>query len=132
MLRLYRGGVTRFLSGGALGYDAIASFATLEAKRTYPDIELWMIIPFKGQAARWGQRDRRIHERLMAVADHVVCLSETYLHGCYHTRNRWLVDNAAHVVAYYTGKEGGTAYTLSYAIENGLAITNVDELRDAV
>jgi len=44
----------------------------------------------------------------------------------YHKRNEWMVDNATHVLAYWSGKEsGGTYACLRYAMKTEKPIRNI-------
>ncbi|MDL2289012.1 DUF1273 domain-containing protein [Oscillospiraceae bacterium OttesenSCG-928-F05] len=115
-------GVYRFISGAATGFDTLAALAICELKRELPEIELLLCLPYRGQASRWSPTDQKAHARLLELADDVTCLSEFYLPECYHMRNRWMVDRAAHVLAYFEGRGGGTAYTLNYAEKQGVHI----------
>ena len=41
-------------------------------------------------------------------------------------RNRYLVDHSARIIAVYDGMLGGTMYTLTYAMRQGLEVTILD------
>ena len=50
-----------------------------------------------------------------------------YSSGCYHARNRYLVDHADSVLALYNGSTtGGTAYTVKYAYQRNEEIVIID------
>ena len=47
----------------------------------------------------------------------------TYQRGCFHIRNRYLVDNCDLLIAIFNGEgKGGTAYTVNYAMKQGKEI----------
>lgn len=48
-----------------------------------------------------------------------------YFKGCMHKRNRHLVDNSGYCICYLTRTQGGTAYTVDYALERGLPVINI-------
>ena len=42
-------------------------------------------------------------------------------------RNRWMVDHAQYVLAFYNGgATGGTAYTVRYALGKGKSVVAID------
>ena len=65
------------------------------------------------------------YERIIALADEVICLSERYYKGCMHARNRFMVDNSNYCICYMTETTGGTAYTVGYAKQQGLHVINI-------
>ena len=71
---------------------------------------------------RRGQRDEEHHRRHRQG-----CLLYTSSSGCYHARNRYLVDHADSVLALYNGSPtGGTAYTVKYACQRNKEIIVID------
>jgi len=60
---------------------------------------------------------------VLKAADRIKLISPEYHRGCYHARNRYMVDNADRVIAVYDGSSsGGTAYTVDYARKQGKEI----------
>ncbi|MBQ8537816.1 MAG: DUF1273 family protein [Clostridia bacterium] len=121
-------GVTRFISGGALGFDQLAARVILH-KRDIEKQPIRLIIaqPCRDQAAHWTVKERAGYENILAQADEVVCLSEHYFNGCMHIRNRYMVEHADHVIACMARLHGGTAQTVSYAVKKGLTVVNIWE-----
>ena len=117
-----RRGVTRFLAGGALGFDTEAARAVLRAKASHPEVELVLALPCREQTRGWSEGDKRTYDELLSLADSVVYVSERYFRGCMHKRNRYLIDNASWCIAYKTRDTGGTAYTVQYAERCGVPI----------
>ncbi len=118
-------GITHYITGGALGFDTLATNAVLEAKTTNPHIKLTIAIPCKNQTRGWKQKDIEEYERLLSLADEVVYVSEEYYDGCMQKRNRYMADNSQHCIFYMTSPRGGTAYTVKYAIENDIELHNI-------
>ena len=45
-----------------------------------------------------------------------------YRDDVFMTRNRWMVDRSALVIAYYNGASGGTKNTIEYARQQGVPV----------
>lgn len=126
VLYLYNNmGITTFYSGGALGFDTLASEAVLACRKQIHDICLVIVMPCENQASRWSRESIKRYERIKEAADKVICLSDHYYNGCMHKRNRYLVNHSSVCVCYLTEPNGGTAYTVKYAQDNGLRIFNL-------
>ena len=127
IVRLASQGVTRFACGGALGFDTLAAQMVLMVKEAFPQIELLLILPCKTQEKYWSKDEQKIYREILARADRVVFVSETYIQGCMQKRNRLLVKGSSVCVCYCTKKQGGTFYTVRYARQNGLNLINLAE-----
>ena len=125
LLALYAEGVRTFLSGMAVGFDLAAAEAVCALRPCCPDIRLVAVVPFAEQSARFGAAARSGYERLLAAADEIILLSETYATGCYHRRNDFLIAHASRLVAWYDGRKGGTQYTFQKALRSGLQVVNL-------
>lgn len=105
-------GYTRFLCGFAKGADLMFAALVSELKGQIPGLRLEAAIPY---LSRLYQKDRAFHD-LVAACDDMKIISEKNTRDCYHTRNRYMVDEASRVIAVYDGREkGGTRYTINYA-----------------
>lgn len=122
---LARIGVCDFISGGAVGFDRLCERAVLETKKSHPHIRLTIVIPCEDQHRKWNVSDKREYEAMLKLADRVICLNEKYVTGCMHQRNRFMVEKSSYCVAFYTGKGGGTRYTLELARELDLDVINL-------
>ena len=122
---LYCREIRTFLTGGALGFDALAAEAIIDRRKERPDIQLVIVVPCKDQDKQWSIKDKIRYQLIKRAADHVICLSEHYYRGCMHQRNRYLVDHSAACICYLTEATGGTAYTVGYAKSKGLKIFNL-------
>ena len=127
IVRLASQGVTRFACGGALGFDTLAAQMVLMVKEAFPQIELLLILPCKTQEKYWPKEDQEIYREILARADRVVFVSETYTQGCMQKRNRLLVEGSSVCVCYCTKKQGGTFYTVRYARQKGLDLIHLAE-----
>ncbi|MCL2236251.1 MAG: SLOG family protein [Defluviitaleaceae bacterium] len=117
-------GCNRFYNGMARGFDIIAAEAVILAKNHY-DVELVAAIPFRGQEVKWAKDWKVRHDEVLQYCDQAIYLNEGYVTGCYHQRNRYLVDNSSRLICFYSGKAGGTRHTHDYAEEKGLNIINL-------
>ena len=117
-------GFTHFVTGMSRGFDLWAAQTVLRLTDELP-LSLVCAIPFDGQDADWAPAWRELYDRVLRRAAQVYLLSPAYTPGCFHTRNRFLVDAAARLICYYDGQPGGTAYTVRYARRCGLELVNL-------
>lgn len=129
ILGLTRDGVNVFMTGMAKGIDLLAAEIVLSIKELVPDrkIELWAIIPYDRQALSWTPREKAKYNEILEKADKIEYISHDYHNGCLQKRNRYMVENAGHLIAVYDEKQGGgTKYTVDYARKKGLNITIIE------
>ena len=122
-----KNGYRYFGAGGALGFDTMAALTVLRLKRQYPHIKLILVLPCEDQTRNWKTADIEKYEHIKSQADKVVYVSKEYTSDCMHRRNRHLVDNSSLCICYLTKQSGGTAYTVEYAVKNGLRIENISK-----
>ena len=122
-------GYADFLSGGALGFDLMASEIVLSLREKYPWIRLIMVIPFDGQADRWTPEQRSRREAIIEASDRVVHISHAYDKGVFFRRNHFLVDSSDLLLAAYDGQPGGTASTVAYAHARGVRVLRLPPVR---
>ena len=120
-------GYCYFGAGGALGFDTMAALTVLRLKRQYTHIKLILVLPCENQTQNWKSADIEKYEHIKSQADKVVYVSKEYTSDCMHRRNRHLVDNSSLCICYLTKQSGGTAYTVEYAVKNGLRIENISK-----
>ena len=106
-------GINTFYAGGAQGFDTLAAMAVLDARESFPEIRLAIVLPYGNHVDRWD------------AADEVICLAERYYNGCMFIRNRYLVDHSSICISYQTKQTGGTAYTVKYASKKGVKVKNL-------
>lgn len=113
---------SRVIVGMANGVDLWAG-----AEALYLGIEVWAAKPWAGHGPRAS--DRELYAQVIESAGKVVNVTEyTEYPGpwCYHARNEWMVDNATHVLAYWSGKKsGGTYACMKYAMKQEVPIRNI-------
>ncbi len=117
--RLIEMGVTTYICGGALGFDTLCALMIIEKKQQNPNIKLISAIPFAGQEKRWEKEDRDLYHDILKFSDEVIILSQGYNKSVYHIRNRYMVDHADYLIHYDEKGDGGTAYTIAYAMQKG-------------
>ena len=121
-------GARVFRTGGALGFDTMAALAVLSLRKRFPEIRLELILPGPTQTRGWSKSDTVLYEQIKAQANEVRYVSTGYYAGVLQQRNRALVENADVCVAYLCNScGGGTAYTASLALKNGLELINLHD-----
>ena len=123
-------GFTEFRTGGARGFDTLAALRVLYLREKHPQVRLSLLLPCRDQAKSWRVGDQLIWQDIINRADSVRFLFDSYVEGCMHARNRALVDGSDLCIAYLTENRGGTLYTCSYALKQGVELLNLgDELK---
>ena len=122
----YAQGKRHFMCGMARGADFYFCEAVLALRRRHPDITLEAVIPCEEQAAHWRERERERYFSLVEQCDHETMVQRHYDKGCMLRRNRYMVDRASLLIAVYDGVLGGTMYTLTYAMRQGLDVVTLD------
>ncbi len=123
-------GFTEFRTGGARGFDTLAALRVLYLREKHPQVRLSLLLPCRDQAKSWRVGDQLIWQDIINCADSVRFLFDSYVEGCMHARNRALVDGSDLCIAYLTENRGGTLYTCSYALKQGVELLNLgDELK---
>lgn len=100
-------GFSVFITGMARGVDIWAAEIVLQLRNEGQPIQLICAIPYEGFEMRWTAEWQQRYRAVIYAADDVnfVCVSRC--RGCYHIRNRWLVDHSSRVIAVYSGQTGG-------------------------
>lgn len=127
ILTLYNKGVRTFRAGGAMGFDTIAALRVLYLKSQGYELSLELILPCRDQTNRWPQSAVLDYRFILSRADKVSYVSEHYTRFCMLQRDRALVDGSGYCISYLTKSRGGTAYTVSYALKNGITLINLGE-----
>jgi len=122
---LYQCGVRRFYTGCALGVDMWAGETVLSLAEQCPHIELYSVVPFRGQETKWKPEQQKRYHDLLKRSNGVFVLNEGFTKDCYLERNRFLVDQSDVLLAVYdegAKKRSGTGYTVNYAKKGGKPI----------
>lgn len=128
----YDSGYTRFITGGAQGFDQLAFWAVNQLKQSHHDIQNVLYIPFKGQERQWqdfGYFGKQKYKDMLAIADevHYVCPNELTDYGkivqALQVRNHAMVTDSDKVLALYNSDDwktskGGTCECIRYAISH--------------
>ena len=127
VLKLLDRNVIYYGVGGAIGFDMLAleTLIRMRDEDKLTDIKIIMVAPFEGYMNSWPAK-LQIHNReLLCKCDKVVYVSDHGSREAYLVRDRHLVDNSLWCISYCDKISGGTAYTLRYAIKQGLYIKNL-------
>ena len=122
-------GFTQFLSGMAEATDTWSALSVLDLREKNPAIKLHCILPCKEQTDKWSVSSRDLYRSILDRADSIVYVSRTYHETCMLDRNRFLIEHAAALLAFYNGeRRGGTAATMRYAQKVGREIIVIDPI----
>lgn len=119
-------GLHTFISGVAWGVDIVAAEIVLQHRPSDPTIHLICAVPHPGFEKRMSDEWQRRYKAVLESADSVRNISQTQSRGCYQTRNIWMVDRSARVIAVFNGEAGGTKNTIDYAKRAGVATVIID------
>ena len=111
-------GYETFLCGMAWGFDLLAAQAVLELKEDNPQIKLIACVPCPGQEKNFPEEEKIKYKEIIEKCDEVRVISKNFYKGCMYARDRYMVDNSALLLAYDRRHEGGTYYTVTYAVQN--------------
>ena len=125
LTELIQSGYTIFRTGGALGFDTMAALKVLELKARFPHVQLHLYLPCRDQSKLWNTDEQHLYEQILAHADAIHYTTDVYTKGCMLQRNREMIDGSSVCIAYYHGKEGGTAYSYRYAQRHGVVLINL-------
>lgn len=99
--------------GMADGFDTIAGLICMELCIPYI-----AAIPYKKHYT-YGMR-KPMYATLIQHATGIHFCADGYSKAAYAIRDKWMVDNATHVIAGYDGTaKGGTYITVDYALKQG-------------
>lgn len=120
-------GARNFRAGGAIGYDMLATLKLLELKEQLPSygLRLQLCLPCRDQTRGWDEPSRRAYQYILDRADGVHYTAELYTPSCMLERDRRLVDGSDVCLAYCTRNRGGSFYTCSYALKQGVELINL-------
>ena len=120
-------GVTKFITGMALGVDMWSAILVLNLKVVYPEIKLVCAIPCKNQSSIWVKERAEEWERIVSQADEVIYVSDKdYTDTCMQKRNEYMSNNSDYVIAVYDGSGGGTKNCIEYAKKIKREITYIE------
>lgn len=132
---LIKKGYRYFETGGARGFDTLASEVILRTKQRYPDIHLIQVLPFEKQYQKegnWTAAEIERYDRIRQASSKIVMLAPEYFPGAYYQRNRYLIEHSSICVAYMCYRRSGTGYTVNYAEKMGIPVINITNKKHAV
>ncbi|MBN1772613.1 MAG: DNA-processing protein DprA [Deltaproteobacteria bacterium] len=110
--------------GGALGADTEALLAALELRRNGRP-RLVVVVPDTLEAQPNETRDASRRADEVVELRRPIAASDRW--RAYHLRNRWMVDRASLLVAFWDGQpRSGTGATVAYARRRGVAVRVVE------
>jgi len=129
ILNKINAGVTRFIVGGAIGFDTMAAEAVIDLRTDYTDIKLALYLPCKNHTAKWNFRDVERFEEIKEQADEVRYVYEgKYIPGCMQMRNSAMVSDSGCGIVYLRAMvNSGSAQTVKLAKEKGVPFVNIFE-----
>lgn len=120
-------GADTFLVGGAVGFDMLASEILLELRTEGKQFRLISALPFLEWRAKWPEAEIEREDRILEASDEILISSRGYSRHSYLDRDRMMLDRSEVCIAYCKQIKGGTAYTVRYAVRQGLEIINLAE-----
>ncbi len=114
-------GCDEFFCGMAFGFDLTALDCLVKLREKYP-LRLVACVPYREQDSKYSPENKLLYARLLEACDEKVMVRENKCRGCFHIRDRYMVDRADKVFAYCTKDVGGTVYTVSYAKKRGIEV----------
>ncbi|NDW18786.1 DUF1273 family protein [Dysgonomonas sp. 216] len=122
----YNNGYRTFITGGARGFDLLASEVVLSLQEQLTDIQLFIAVPYAGHHNYFTQEDK---QRYICIADNAtlnIILSAYYYKECFLRRNDYMLEHSSLLIAYY-GQSffSGTGYTVRRAEANKIPTINL-------
>lgn len=111
-----------FITGMARGVDIWAAEIVLRLREEGQPIRLICAIPYPGFDRRWTADWQRRYNDVLRVTNLVRFISPGYSPSCFQTRNEWMVDHSARVIAVFNGEPSGTKNTIDYATSRNTPI----------
>lgn len=122
-----KSGRTHFLSGMCEGVDLWGAESVLRLRERDPRVTLEAVVPFAGQERSWAPADRALYRELLEQCQITTVMAQGYYKGCYFVRDRFLVDNASMMIAACAREEGGSRFTMDYALRHAVPVVNLLE-----
>lgn len=132
-------GKTRFISGGALGFDTMFFWAVNHLKQKYPHIENVLAVPFINQYIKWQTKQKYWYHEMVKKADTFIDVArqpeyttredekkdnplplDDFSSEKMKQRNKYMVDQSGVMIAFFDGSNGGTGHCVRYAVKDAI------------
>ena len=121
----YDKGCRRFITGGALGFDTEAAREVIRFRISHPDVSLILFLPCLDQDAAWSACQRNSYDYILASADEVKYISESYDKNCMKRRNQAMAEQCDIMIGYVGHARSGSSQTLRIATTLGKETYNL-------
>ena len=128
VLLLLDQGISTFMVGGAVGFDMLAAEVLLDLREQEGrTLRLVSVLPFLEWRAGWRSEEMDREDRILERSDEISFMDGKIIRRTYLDRDRKMVDHSSVCIAYCTRRNGGTAYTVRYALKKGISVINLAE-----
>lgn len=128
--RYIENGFDTFLCGMAIGFDLLCGKAIIDLKKTNDNIKLICCIPYKNSEKYFSKKDKELFNLVLNASDETIVLANNYYNGCFHARDKFMVDNSSTLISYKIRDNSGTGYTTAYAAILGKKILSIKDIID--
>lgn len=118
-------GLNVFISGMARGVDIDAAEIVLQLREEGYSVKLICASPYPGFEKGWSRTWQNRYCATIAEADLVRYICPRYSKECFQTRNEWMVNHSARVIAVFNGRPSGTKNTIDYALRQGIPVIKI-------
>ena len=126
VLILMQHGISAFMVGGAVGFDMLAAEVLLDLREQEgKELRLVSVLPYPEWRAGWSEKDKDREDRILERSDEITFMDSEIIRRTYLDRDRKMVDHSSVCIAYCNRRNGGTAYTVRYALKNNLPVINL-------
>ncbi|MBQ8623230.1 MAG: DUF1273 family protein [Oscillospiraceae bacterium] len=125
----YEQGYRTFLTGMARGFDILAATAVIKYRRRFSvndKINLVGVSPFLNEIKHLHGKDLFNYNFVKSNCDEMIYLNQEYTKGCFHQRNRFMVDRSSLLICSCIDEKSGTGSTMKYALKKGLTVDNIN------
>ena len=115
-------GLNVFITGMARGVDIWAAEIVLKLRDAGQPVKLMCACPYDGFEQGWSRDWQERYTAILAAADYVKYVCPGYSRSCFQSRNEWMVNHAARVIAVFNNTPSGTMNTIEYAIRQNVPV----------
>lgn len=126
ILKLVSLGVTRFFTGGALGFDTFAAQVVLRLRDEHPEIRHILVLPSPEQSAKWPAPAVAVYESLKSRSNEVICTSDSASRGHIFKCYRFMIDSADYCLCYLAKASGYPAQAVRYAEKTDHVVIRIE------